>query len=170
MERGAIISECGRYRYDLWRKWEAPALGLSVPCVMFVMLNPSTADGEVDDPTIRKCIGFAKRWGYGMIRVVNLFAYRSTKPPTPTDRRTLDLVGPYNVGHIRQAMVTQNTCVVAWGRQPSTLLGELPQTIAHEANELDLKLWCLGTTKNGSPRHPLFVPYDTPLQQWNMPA
>jgi hypothetical protein len=75
MISGAVISDCGRYRYQLWRIWDA-----SKPNVLFVMHNPSTADGLKDDPTIRRCIGFARSWGYGGIYVGNLFPYRATDP------------------------------------------------------------------------------------------
>lgn len=74
-ECAAGLSPCGLYRFWLTRCW-APAK----PCALFIMLNPSTADHEQDDATIRKCIGFARRWGMGSIRVANLFAYRATKP------------------------------------------------------------------------------------------
>ena len=72
---GAVVSDDGLYRYILTRTWDR-----SLPALVFCMLNPSTADATVDDPTIRKCIGFAQRLGYGGIIVVNLFAYRATKP------------------------------------------------------------------------------------------
>lgn len=75
MIKSAIISECGKYRYSLSRIWDENKAN-----VLFIMLNPSTADGDVDDPTIRRCIGFAKSWGYGGIYVGNLFAYRATDP------------------------------------------------------------------------------------------
>ena len=74
MERGADISPCGRYRYSLWRKW-----GPGATC-MFVGLNPSTADETADDPTIRRCMAFARDWGYGALCMANLFAYRATDP------------------------------------------------------------------------------------------
>jgi hypothetical protein len=74
IERTATISDCGRYRYTLGRTWS------DEPPVLFVMLNPSTADADVDDNTISKCIGFAKRWGHGGITVVNLYAWRATNP------------------------------------------------------------------------------------------
>ncbi|TMF61888.1 MAG: DUF1643 domain-containing protein, partial [Chloroflexi bacterium] len=69
--RGATFSADRRYRYRLWRRWDGAR-----PVVAFVMLNPSTADARRDDPTIRRCIGFAKSWGFGGVEVVNLFAYR----------------------------------------------------------------------------------------------
>ena len=75
MRREAEISPCGLHRYRLTREW-APTL----PTIAFVMLNPSTADGEIDDPTIRRCIGFARDLGYGRLHVVNLFTYRATDP------------------------------------------------------------------------------------------
>ena len=74
-EAGALLSSCGTYRYRLWRYWHTEREPL-----IFIMLNPSTADAMQDDPTIRKCIGFAKRLGFGGIEVVNLFAYRATDP------------------------------------------------------------------------------------------
>jgi hypothetical protein len=73
-DRGATLSDCGRYRYRLWRRWA------DGPTVLFVMLNPSTADADVDDPTIRRCIGFARSWGAGALEVVNLYAWRATQP------------------------------------------------------------------------------------------
>ena len=74
-QSGADFSECGRYRYKLWRTWDDVR-----PVVMFIMLNPSTADATADDPTIRRCIGFAHDWGYGGVRVGNLFAWRTPYP------------------------------------------------------------------------------------------
>ena len=82
---GAVFSPCERYRYKLWRVWDpARPLGL----VMFLMLNPSTATDAEDDPTIRRCIGYARSWGYGGLYVGNLFAYRATTPPTCSARLT----------------------------------------------------------------------------------
>jgi hypothetical protein len=75
VKSGAELSACRTYRYRLWRQWDA-----DLAPVVWVMLNPSTADESADDPTIRKCIGFAQRWGYGGIEVVNLYAYRSPDP------------------------------------------------------------------------------------------
>ena len=75
LNRGATFSKCKIYRYRLWRIWDAKK-----PTVLFIMLNPSTAGSTMDDPTIKRCIGFAKSWGYGGLYVGNLFAYRSTQP------------------------------------------------------------------------------------------
>ena len=71
----AVISDCGRYRYHLWREWDA-----TLPTVIWILLNPSTADASVPDPTLKKCIGFAKRWGFGSVVVRNLFCLRTPKP------------------------------------------------------------------------------------------
>src|SRR5688572_12557148 len=95
---GARFSECGTYRYVLWRQWNEVNGD-----VAFVGLNPSTADDEKDDPTIRRCIGFAKRWGYGGVVMLNLFAYRATRPDAMWAARVADadIVGPQNDAHIR---------------------------------------------------------------------
>jgi hypothetical protein len=149
VERHAVLSSDGRYRYTLYRLWDD-----SLPEVTWVMLNPSTADAEQDDPTIRKCVGFAQRWGCGSIRVVNLFAYRATNPRELT--LADDPVGPINVPTL--AVATNGFCVAGWGaaKTPPKPL----DVIAHKP------LWCLGVTKSGDPRHPLYVSYETPLQVW----
>ena len=92
----AVLSDCGTYRYRLWRKW-----GCGSP-LLFVMLNPSTADAEVDDATIRRCLGFADAHGFGELEVVNLYAYRATDPADL--KRAGYPVGPDNDAHIEDAM------------------------------------------------------------------
>lgn len=84
--RAAVLSPCGRYRYELTRRW-APG-----PLVGWVMLNPSRADAHTDDPTVRRCVGFAHRWGYGGLIIRNLYALRATDPAALADH--LDPVGP----------------------------------------------------------------------------
>ena len=95
MKSDAVISDCGKYRYRLTRKW-----GYGRPCG-FIMLNPSTADALHDDPTIRRCVGFAKAWGCGALIVVNLFAVRATSPREMM--RADDPVGPENKEHVQRA-------------------------------------------------------------------
>src|SRR5262249_14212908 len=90
VRRAAVISDCGRYRYSLTRRWGDAA----EPRALFVMLNPSTADAEQDDPTIRRCIGFAKAWGMGSLEVVNLYALRATDPAALLSAP--DPIGPKN--------------------------------------------------------------------------
>jgi hypothetical protein len=156
---GAVISDCGRYRYRLWRRWGTGAH------VLWVMLNPSTADEEANDPTIRKCVGFAKRWGHDAIEVVNLFAWRATDPDellldglSPTAHGP-EVVGPDNDDHIRQAVGAASLVVAAWGRHPSATPGRLSAV-----RGLLPRMQCLGRNGNASPRHPLMLGYDTVLE------
>jgi hypothetical protein len=153
--RGAAISEDEVYRYTLWRQW-----GTGQPMV-FVMLNPSTADAEQDDPTIRRCVSFAKREGYGGIHVVNLFAYRATDPADLL-RCPVDVVGPENDYHIREAgrmARLGGKVVAAWGAHATAT------SLRVNAVRMALRapIYCLGLTKQGAPRHPLYVRGDAPL-------
>jgi len=154
MERDATISACGLYRYSLTRSW-----GEGKRFVAWIMLNPSTADATVDDPTIRRCIAFSKAWGYDALEVVNLFALRS---PNPEDLRDcqeagMDPVGPENDRMLDWTLSRADVLVAAWGahkmaRARFDAIRWLP------ALHRDKRLQCLGTTKDGSPRHPLYVP------------
>ncbi len=99
MTKGAAFDSTGTYRYALWREWDA-----SAPRLGFVLLNPSTADAENDDPTLRRCMGFARAWGYGSLQIVNLFAYRATVPDAL--RWVADAVGPENDRHICETIRT----------------------------------------------------------------
>ncbi len=156
MERNAIISDCGLYRYYLSRRW---ADGGKV--MVFIMLNPSTADADIDDPTIRKCIGFAQRNGCNAIEVVNLFAFRATKP---TDMYVEDHpVGPDNYDHIRSTVQNPNAIVVcAWGANGSKTAQA--RVVTHMVRHWKIKLSCLSKTKHGEPGHPLMLPYTSQLQ------
>jgi len=148
---GAIVSKCNTYRYALWRE-----TGGSMAPVMFIMLNPSTADAERDDPTIRRCIGFARDWGHSHLIVVNLFAYRSTDPKKLTDVK--DPVGPMNDEYIRHYRGKCSALIAAWGT-----LGGLhgrDKWVAGIVNTDWLPLWALGFTKHGHPKHPLYVRRD----------
>ena len=109
MIKSAEISPCGLYRYSLTRKWEAWK-----GTVNFIMLNPSTADAQEDDPTIRRCIGFAKAWGYGGIVVTNLFAYRATNPK---ELKKVDKpFGEHNhLYQLEAAVISSELTVCAWG-------------------------------------------------------
>lgn len=155
MKMTAVISHCERYRYVLTRTWD-PAL----PVLVFCMLNPSKADAAQDDPTIRRCMGFAKREGCGGIAVVNLFAWRS---PDPDKLPILDTEasGPDNDRHVAETS-TDRRVVVAWGAHrsahPFVVLPFLERLRDSAAS-----VHCLGTTKSGAPRHPLYVRGDAPL-------
>lgn len=119
--RGALISECGLYRYRLWRRW-----GIG-PHATWIMLNPSTADADLDDPTIRRCIGFARAWGFSAIEVVNLFALRATNPRELG--RSADPIGPDNDRHLSEAGRAAELRIAAWGHRP---LGIVPSAFKAE--------------------------------------
>jgi hypothetical protein len=145
---GADISDCGLYRYSLWRTWD-PAK----PPVCWCMLNPSTADGSADDPTIRRCVDFAKRWGHGGIVVVNLFAFRATDPAALA--RTAAPVGMRNDERIHLAVGRCPLVVAAWGCGGSLFGRDAAVRRLLAFAGADVR--CLGTTKGGHPRHPLYV-------------
>lgn len=164
MIKSAWISECGNYRYNLTRSWDEMR-----PSVTWIMLNPSTADHEIDDPTIRKCIGFSKQWGYGSLVVVNLLAWRATDPRELS--KPEDPIGPKNRFAITQAVRNGHHVIVGWG-------GKLPLKLKHVRHMRDfVELYsekhghtcCLGKTKTGEPRHPLMLAYATRRQSWPYP-
>ena len=165
MHRTAKLSSCGCYRYRLGRRWAGGLPGT----VAFVMLNPSTADAEVDDPTIRRCIGFAQREGLEAIDVVNLYAYRATKPRRVAEASAAgrDVVGPENRWHLLHAMSNATLVVFAWGGSVTQVPSWQRQVNAAfaTATELGVRPLCLGRTQGGQPRHPLYVKGDAPLQE-----
>ena len=154
-ESGAVISECGKYRYHLWRIWDVDKATLC-----FVMQNPSTADATANDPTIEKCLHFARRDGFGSISVRNVMAYRAT------DERELmkvaDPFGPENWDHLRSArnvsMLTR--LVVAWG-VPFGGKRLHRHYVTAKSALLPQSPYCLGVTKDGHPKHPLFLKHST---------
>jgi len=129
---------------------------------LFIMLNPSTADASLDDPTIRRCRGFAETWGCNGIQVVNLYAMRSTDPDALWNHP--DPVGPENDQWLVSAANDAEEIVCAWGAdaKQSRVLEVMRMLTFGGA-----RLKCLGTTKNGSPRHPLYVRGDQPLIDWS---
>jgi hypothetical protein len=145
---GAEFSLDRTYRYALWRTWSRQGRS-----ALFVMLNPSTADETQNDPTIRRCIAFARRWGYGSLTVCNLFALRSTDPAALYSHA--DPVGPDNdeviAGHANGAGIV----IAAWGVH-GALRGR-GRTVAEELEGAGCPVFCLGTTKDGHPRHPLYL-------------
>ncbi len=155
VEKDAMVSSCGRYRYSLSRCWDD-----SLPRVCWIALNPSTADASADDPTIRRCMDFSRRWGAGGIYVVNLFALRATDPRQL--RLPGDPIGPDNDAYLKDAARAGFLCfVAAWGSSPIAAARVAPVlAIFRSAGQ---SLQCLGQTKDGSPRHPLYVRADTAL-------
>jgi len=146
------------HRYILRRSWMGSGQ------VNWIMLNPSTADDVFDDPTIRKCIGFTKRWGYGSLVVTNLFAFRATEPREMKALAKLDYsraVGYGNDQDIISAASESDLVVVAWGTHGS-FLGRA-QTVIKQVIP-DITLYCIGLTKEGFPLHPCMAAYtDAPL-------
>ena len=157
MQRGAIVDPTGCYRYRLWRSWAASQARL-----VFVMLNPSTADAHHDDPTLRRCLGFAQRWSYGHLDVVNLFAWRATDPYAL--RQAVDPVGAENDRHLLQTADRGDAIILAWGNGGAwNDRGQQVLTLLHQ---LEKPLYCLGKTRQQQPRHPLYLKTQTPLIPW----
>lgn len=164
--REARISNCGTYRYTLSRYFgeNKASTKANAPFMLFVMLNPSTADARADDPTIINCKRIAKHRGYDKFMVVNLYAYRSTDPsvlknPPPT----LDVIGPDNDRHIRSLARRASELIVAWGRHGDKYRVAEVRRILRATRK---PLLCLGHNKDRSPRHPLYLRADTPLVPW----
>jgi hypothetical protein len=148
MKRDAVISDCGLYRYLLKRVWDA-----SLPGLVFIMLNPSKADAKIDDPTILACIAIARAQGCGGIVVVNLFAYRATSPADM--KAAADPVGPKCNKYIVCALKTKPKMVIAaWGAD-GWYRNRCVDVRAFVTIRYSTSLHCLGTTKDGSPKHPL---------------
>jgi hypothetical protein len=146
----ATISDCGTYRYDLHR-WINP--GKDDHRLMFLMLNPSTADADRDDPTIRRCIRFARDWGFDRLVVTNLFALRATDPAELL--KAPDPIGPGNDESIYRHAAKVDLVVAAWGAHP--FAEDRADSVATVLHEHDVDLACLGTTLGGHPRHPLYI-------------
>jgi len=174
MYRSARLSADYRYRYDLTRAWPLPDAdpGELSPVAAFIMLNPSTADGTDDDPTVRRCIGFAKALGCGTLRVANLFAWRATDPDMLLAAHLdgEDIVGPDNDAAIEEvvavARLTHGIVVCAWGAGPSGLRREIAERVRLLP---PAEYHCLGTTKSGQPRHPLYLARSTTAEAWTAP-
>jgi len=159
--RGACLSDCGHFRYHLSRRFQVVE---PMRSLCFVMLNPSTADADLDDPTIRKCLGFAQRGDYDGIDVVNLYAYRATKP---ADLKAAHYpVGPKNDTWITATALATfaggGDVVCAWGQNASGL--SRAAEVVSLLRSLDVPLFTLDRCKDGTPAHPLMLPYSRTLQ------
>lgn len=157
IKRTAWISSCQRYRHSLGRHWDR-----SKGFVLFIMLNPSTADADKDDPTIRRCIGFAKCWGYGGIEVCNLFDWRATKPEHLRNKLAIAVSDKCDM-MIRRRARQAGKVIAAWGNVPwaERRIKEVFEMVYqwHEKVLFEEKRWdCLRLTKGGYPSHPLYVP------------
>ena len=165
MLKGAWLDERRTYRYALWRAWH-PAGRI----LMTIGVNPSTADESEDDPTIRRVVRFAAELDHGSVVMTNLYAWRETDRAWlfKWGRQGYDIVGPENDFALQKVAAAADTILVAWGSNP--------QSPARQKEVYGLltkvrrnPLYCLGTTKDGSPRHPLYVKADTVPEVWIAP-
>lgn len=146
VQRGAILR--GAYRYTVWRVWNK-----QLPRALFVLLNPSIADAEQDDPTLRRCLGFARRENCGSLEIVNLFALRATQPGLL--KRVLDPIGPENDHAIATAAQRASFIVLGWGID-GTYLGRDMAVLRLLSS---YPFYCIGLTRGGHPKHPLYSAY-----------
>lgn len=161
MRKSAIISDCGLYRYRLEREWEPSLYSLPI-----IMLNPSTADADLDDPTIRRCVSFAKREGYGGIIVMNLFAFRAT---SPDDMKSASDPFGHECGYhldtlFEYANEYRTPILAAWGTHGN--YRQRDAAIKATAKGWGTPLACLGKTAAGHPRHPLYVKGDQTFEEY----
>lgn len=155
LERDAVISPCGTYRYLLRRTWDAKQ-----PRALFVMLNPSTADAEIDDATIRSCIRLSRGLGFGSFEVVNIFAFRATDPEDMA--KADDPIGPDNERIVIGAINRCDTVICAWGAHP--MAARKSTFLLGHIRSRRPAAYCLGKTKAGAPKHPLYIKSGTPLE------
>ncbi|MDY6874394.1 MAG: DUF1643 domain-containing protein [Chloroflexota bacterium] len=148
MNKGADFSQCRTWRYRLWRIWDS-----SKPYAMFLMLNPSTADENKNDPTVERCQRYAQAWGYGGLYVCNIFAYRATDPAIM--KTAADPVGPENDDYIWNTANDAGIVVCAWGNHGIWLdrSKQVRELLSCSRN----KLHCLKVTGAGEPGHPLYL-------------
>ena len=159
----AIISPDKVYRY--WLRRELPLwLGATPRTCLFIMLNPSTADADADDPTIRRCKSFARTLECPALEVVNLYAYRATEPRDlfAAQKTGVDIVGPNNAVHIQSRHAAADITIAAWGANAPR--GRVAEVLAMTGRA---DLFCLDTCQDGSPRHPLYVRAAAEIRPWS---
>ena len=153
----AVYSNCELYRYSLTRSWDS-----SAKKVLFIMLNPSTATEIQNDPTVERCERRAKALGYGAFKVCNIFAYRSTDPKIM--RLQKDPIGPENDKIIIKSANWSNNIICAWGTNGSHLSrGKKIEELLRAKN---FTLTHLGLSKDGHPKHPLYISYSVSPENW----
>jgi hypothetical protein len=150
----ARFSPCGAYRYELVREWDA-----ALPRICWLMLNPSTADAKKLDPTLTRCLGFSKAWGYGRMTVANLFALRSTDPRGL--KQVEDPIGFENDAAIVKACAESSRMICGWGVHGKLGMRDVRVMNMLGDRGLQAKLHCLGLAKCGSPKHPLYLAANT---------
>lgn len=156
----AVVTPDRLYRYRLDRRWA------SGPRICWVMLNPSTADANKDDMTLRLVRGYSQRWGFGALIVVNLFALRATNPDELLKHSVEYDMGPQNMAYVEDAMTEAERVMAAWGTLPRSLSRMVVGRITAMAYDRGITLHALGITKDGSPRHPRFVKADVHPMIW----
>jgi len=154
VNKNAIFSDCRKYRYALSRTWNGKK-----KTILFIGLNPSTADEKIDDPTIRRCINYAQNWGYGSLLMVNLFAYRATLPSEL--KNVKNPIGNDNDLQIIELSKKADIAVAAWGNE-GTLLNR-----DKEVKKILPNLMCLKINKSGQPSHPLYQKKDLKLIKYS---
>jgi len=154
VNKNATFSDCRKYRYALSRTWNGKK-----KTILFIGLNPSTANEKIDDPTIRRCINYAQNWGYGSLLMVNLFAYRATMPSEL--KNVKNPIGNDNDLHIIELSKKADIAVAAWGNE-GTLLNR-----DKEVKKILPNLMCLKINKSGQPSHPLYQKKDLKLIKYS---
>ncbi|MDG1869471.1 MAG: DUF1643 domain-containing protein [Candidatus Thioglobus sp.] len=154
VNKNAIFSDCRKYRYALSRTWNGKK-----KTILFIGLNPSTADEKIDDPTIRRCINYAQNWGYGSLLMVNLFAYRATLPSEL--KNVKNPIGNDNDLHILELSKKADLTVAAWGNEGFLLNRD------KVVKKLIPNLMCLKINKSGQPSHPLYQKKDLKLIKYS---
>lgn len=151
---GAVYSPCERYRYLLWRRWS------DKPPLVMCLCNPSTATERETDPTFTRGIGFAQRLSAGGIVFVNVAAFRATDPK---ELRHVEPIGAENLAALRLAARVGSQVIAGWGSIGAGLVTDATnEALMYHGGPI----YCLGTTKEGHPKHPLYIPADAPLLVW----
>lgn len=163
MKSEAYFSPDRVYRYWLLRVWDE-----RLPVVANIGVNPSTADEKLNDPTVRKDIGFATRLGFGGLLKLNVGAYRATDPRKW--RKAADPIGDLNSAqHLHEYMdqFRVSTAIAAWGKNGNYFIGRCEAIVREIKADVCMNLYCFGRNGDGSPRHTLMLPYSTPLEKFN---
>lgn len=151
----AEYSPCKRYRYTLTREMDRDVVGTDERTIAFIGLNPSTATETKDDPTVRRCVGFAAREGFGRLVMLNAFGFRATDPKEM--KAMAEPIGPGNDAAIVRVVAAADLTVFAWGTHGAHMGRQ------SEVLELVGPRHCLGVTKAGFPKHPLYLRADSPI-------
>lgn len=152
MIKGAVLSECLKYRYHLWREWDPRR-----PRVVFLLLNPSTAEASIEDTTSKKAATFARRWGMGRLDILNVYAYRTKDPNIlkAAEKVGINVIGPENEAFWKAVLPQAQVVVAAWGANPTP---DRVTWAVSAASSVGVKLSALRTISNGGPEHILYLP------------